>query len=137
MTDAHTNGATQGGSSAVAARDDENSRLDALLDRIHQLTVAQSPPKRPQADIPAASAAATEPHCEAAPARTPVGQGGEWFPLEPESLNAAGLTDGEVEALILKTLNGRAEATGRYLSEHLKVAFRIIDPLKLPGLRAA
>ena len=51
------------------------------------------------------------------------------MPIEPDTLAAAGLTDSEVEALILKTLNGRAEATGRYLSDHLKLAFRIIDPL--------
>ena len=51
------------------------------------------------------------------------------MPVEPDSLNAAGLTDGEVEALCLKTLNGRAEATGRYLSDHLKLPFRLIDPL--------
>src|SRR4029079_3235722 len=54
---------------------------------------------------------------------------GEWMPIEPETLPVAGLTDGEVEALILKTLNGRAEATGRALSDHLKLAFRVIDPL--------
>ena len=44
----------------------------------------------------------------------PIASGGEWMPIEPDTLGAAGLTDGEVEALILKTLNGRAEATGRY-----------------------
>src|SRR4029079_3166396 len=54
---------------------------------------------------------------------------GEWMPIEPETLPAAGLTDSEVEALVLKTLNGRAEATGRALSDHLKLAFRVIDPL--------
>ena len=51
------------------------------------------------------------------------------MPDEPDTLADAGLTDGEVEALILKTLNGRAEATGRYLSDHLKLPFRMIDPL--------
>ena len=51
------------------------------------------------------------------------------MPAEPDTLAAAGLTDGEVEALVLKALNSRAEATGRHLSDHLKLAFRMIDPL--------
>ena len=50
-------------------------------------------------------------------------------PRSRRALPAAGLNDGEVEALILKTLNGRSEATGRNLSDHLKLSFRLIDPL--------
>jgi hypothetical protein len=105
---------------AQAQRDaDDHSRLDALMDRIHQLTVAQAvPPKRPS-ELPP----------EPVPPAGIVAVGGEWMPIEPDTLPAAGLTDSEVEALILKTLNGRAEATGRSLSDHLKLAFRIIDPL--------
>ena len=105
-----------------AGQVDDNGRLDALMDRIHQLTSAQSP-----------APARTRPAVEAVPVSTsgPTkrDRGGEWMPIEPDTLAAGGLTDGEVEALVLKTLNGRAEATGRNLSDHLKLAFRIIDPL--------
>jgi hypothetical protein len=104
---------------APAEPPSDDSRLDALLDRIHQLTVAQiEPVKR----------AAVEPSAEQqAAGAAPSVEG--WVPIEPDSLVAAGVTDGEVEALILKALNGRAEATGRYLSEHLKLPYRLIDPL--------
>jgi DNA-binding PadR family transcriptional regulator len=120
MSDIRTNGSV--GSAAVAERDD-NGRLDALLDRIHQLTTAQTAPARPLAESsPAPARAAFE-------ARAAEQRKGEWMPEEPDTLADAGLTDGEVEALCLKTLNGRAEATGRYLSEHLQLPFRMIDPL--------
>src|SRR6478672_895308 len=98
MSTEKSNGSPTSGAQAQREADD-HSRLDALMDRIHQLTVAQSaPPKRPSellADpiVPAVGATA----------------GGEWMPIEPDTLAAAGLTEGEVEALILKTLNGRSE----------------------------
>src|SRR4029079_14011358 len=105
--------------SPESREEDDHSRLDALMDRIHQLTVAQATPVTPPSELLA------EPivPCGAEAA------GGEWMPIESETLPAAGLTDSEVEALILKSLNGGAEATGRSLSDHLKLAFRIIDPL--------
>jgi hypothetical protein len=93
------------------------------MERIHQLTVAQSGPSK---------RAHAEPGTEAEPeaARSPISPDGDaWMPIEPETLSAAGLSDGEVEALILKTLTNRAECSGRALSEHLKLPFRIIDPL--------
>jgi hypothetical protein len=117
MTDSRTNG--HGADTATR----EEVRLDALIDRIHELTVAQSRPAR---------------RLEAAPELPPEGVQASlptasyldaWMPIEPETLAGCGLTEGEAEALILKTLNSRAEATGRYLSEHLKLAFRIIDPV--------
>ena len=129
MSDSHANGAGPSGQHAV--RDDESGRLDALLDRIHQLTAAQSQqPKRPSEPPPGPPREAPR----EAPRSQPVAQNGGqhadgWVPIEPDSLTAAGLTDGEVEALILKILNGRAEATGRFLSDHLKLQFRLIDPL--------
>ena len=61
---------------AQAQRDaDDHSRLDALMDRIHLLTVAQAvPPKRP-------SEVLAEPI-----APTSIVAGGEWMPIEPETL---------------------------------------------------
>ena len=113
------------GNAAVASREPEdNSRLDALLDRIHQLTAAQSSPtKRGGLEPP------PDPSRGANGPPQPTGKPTDWIPIEPDTLVGAGLTDGEVESLILKTLNGRAEATGRYLSEHLKLPFRMTDPL--------
>jgi hypothetical protein len=104
-------------------REDDDSRLNALLSRIQELTAAQSPDERPAETLhdvqPAVGPPADNVDAEL------IG----WVPVEPESLADAGLTDTEVEALILKTLNGRAEATGRDLSEHIKLPFRILDGL--------
>ncbi len=98
-----------------------------LLDRIHQLTVAQiqaGTAARPSCLSRRAKQVAVR-HSRLQTAAVDV-----WVPDRAgHARRRAGLTDGEVEALILKTLNGRAEATGRYISEHLKLPFRIIDPL--------
>ncbi len=126
MTDHKPNGTAN----LEAARGDEQTRLDALMNRIHQLTVAQSQPVKHPTSARNAEAPSRDTINSRAQARQPVGeQSSEWMPIEPDMLAAAGLTDGEVEALVLKTLNARAEATGRYLSDHLKLPFRIIDPL--------
>jgi hypothetical protein len=112
------------GAPAPVAQRDDDSRLDALMERIHQLTAAQSQPaKRPVIET------AHEPQPSATPTTAGATLADGWAPIEPDTLVAAGLSEGEVEALVLKLLNGRAEATGRIISEHLKLPFRIIDPL--------
>lgn len=55
--------------------------------------------------------------------------GGSWFPVEPDSLVRAGLSESAVEGLILKCLNNRAEMTGRQLSERICLPFRLVEPL--------
>lgn len=125
---------------------DENARLDALLHRIQELTTAQSDTvsmtdtvcdtvpdvKVPASSSPQPSIAADERFIARDVNPTP-GSAAEflkdWYPVEPEDLNAAGITESEIEAILLKCLSARAEATGRYLSEHLCLPFRLIDPL--------
>lgn len=105
----------------TAARTDDGRRLDELLSRIQQITAA------PVAGMQSVATAAS-----AAPVETPMTRpafSAQWFPEEPDSFAEAGLTATEVENLLLKTLNARAEATGRYLAEHVRLPFRLIDPL--------
>jgi DNA-binding PadR family transcriptional regulator len=127
MTDKRDNGPVNDLASSMAAAEcDGDGRLDALLDRIHQITTTQSPtPKISSSDRDRALAR------EAIELRVAAGNNGasEWMPEEPDTLATAGLTDSEVEALVLKTLNGRAEATGHQISDQLKLPFRMIDPL--------
>ncbi len=54
---------------------------------------------------------------------------GDWYPTEPASLAEAKLSDTLVEEFILKALNARAEASGRDLSDQIKVPFRIVDSI--------
>ncbi|HVT28358.1 MAG TPA: AAA family ATPase [Lacipirellulaceae bacterium] len=123
MVGEKSNGSTGGFGQATSRDVDDYSRLDALMDRIHQLTA--SPPSRHQATAETVA----EPHLHPVLGTAPATHSDGWLPIEPDTLADAGLTEGEIEALILKTLNSRAEATGRYLADHAKLAFRIVDPI--------
>ncbi|MEN0110553.1 MAG: AAA family ATPase, partial [Planctomycetota bacterium] len=96
-------------------------KLDELLQRIQRLTDEGA-----AEGIVSAGAPTPKPAPTAAPP-DPVGDA--WYPPEPESFRAAGLTETEVENLVLKFLNARAEACGRDLAEHLRVPFRLLDPM--------
>lgn len=119
---------------------EDSARLEALLSRIQQLTAApvsepnsangaarQEPPTRP---TPAEQPPQPTPRpAVASQVQADEADRGAWFPHEPETLVEAGLTESEVEDLLLKFLIARSEATGRYLSEHIRLAFRLIDPI--------
>ncbi|MBN1395430.1 MAG: AAA family ATPase [Pirellulales bacterium] len=51
------------------------------------------------------------------------------MPIEPDSFRAAGLTDSEIEALILKFLLARGDATGREIADQIKLPFVLADEL--------
>jgi hypothetical protein len=97
-----TNNSTESPPAADAA-------LQAALDRIVQLTAqgeaAQSPHTEQQSDPKA------------------------FMPIEPDSFRAAGLTDSEVEALILKFLLARGDASGREVAGQVKLPFVLVDQL--------
>lgn len=134
----------------AAQEDSDSGRLDELLNRIQQLTAdpematrkngpIEQPVPPPTAAAPAqsprpiqqdsAAAQPSQPAAQPALARQAATVQEPWFPPEPDSLQAAGLTDSEVEDLILKFLIARSEATGRYLAEHISLPFRMLDPL--------
>ncbi len=50
-------------------------------------------------------------------------------PVEPASFRAAGLTDSEVEALVLKFLLARGDATGREVADQVKLPFAPVEEL--------
>ena len=51
------------------------------------------------------------------------------IPIEPPTIRDAGLTDSEVESLILKYLLSRGDCTGREVSDQIKLPFILLDPL--------
>jgi DNA-binding PadR family transcriptional regulator len=53
----------------------------------------------------------------------------EFVPLEPNSIAEAALTDSEVQALALKYLLSRGDATGRDIAEQVKLPFVLVDEL--------
>ncbi len=83
--------------------------------------------------LPGATAAFTMPSSERASDAQPE----TFVPLAPRSLREAGLTDSQVEALLLKFLLGRGSAAGREIAEHVALPFGLVEPLlhKFKGLR--
>ena len=115
------------GSEATAG--DDQKRLEALLNRIHELTtdedmsgISTKMPRQP-ATVPKQGAKPSAEKIEG------VKKSAAWYPEEPDSFQEAKLTESEVENLILKFLNAQAEASGRDLAEQIKVPFRLIEPL--------
>lgn len=92
-----------------------DAKLAGLLQRINGLTAGHSEPQ--PAD------AAGEPKIAS------VAGSGEFYPIEPPSFLAAGLTESEVEALILKYLLSRGDASGRGIAEQVMLPFVLIDEL--------
>ncbi|TWT90438.1 hypothetical protein Mal64_08270 [Pseudobythopirellula maris] len=124
-----------------------DGRLEALLDRIHQLTsnsemegISPAGPAAPPAGEPSPQPAPQQPPAATAQpeamkaaatqdADAVVGGGETWFPVEPNSFREAGVSESEVQALVLKYLGARAEASGRDLCDQVKMPFRLIDPM--------
>jgi hypothetical protein len=102
--------ATQPAHEPVDEANQEDATLDALLNRINTLadTGAVDMPESDQGDQPA--------------------QDG-FLPLEPRSFEEAGLSDSEVESLVLKFLLARGDGAGRLVAEQIKLPFGLVDEL--------
>ncbi len=92
----------------------EDGELDSLLARINTLAAR----KETQAEEPAAKPRGEKEHLK-----------NTFLPVEPESFRDAQLTDSEVEALILKYLLSRGDASGRNISDQVKLPFVLLDEL--------
>jgi len=92
--------------SIVVAPSDPDDVLAATIERINRMTGAAT-----------CSRATAEPSAAAV------------TPLEPASFQAAGLSDSEVEALVLKFLLARGDAAGRDIAEQIKLPFLLLDDL--------
>jgi hypothetical protein len=108
----HHAAATEGAlATEDAATTEADDKLDKVLDRIKSLA---SPENRSSGASEAASAGTAQ---------------REFVPLEPASFLDAQLTTSGVEALVLKLLLSRGDCTGRQVSDHTKLPFRLIDEL--------
>jgi len=97
----------------VNGQDGSDESIDAVLDRINRLAHTGD---SEAADLDG-------------PLENPDDADDRFVPLEPNSFGEAGLTDSEVEALALKFLLGRGEATGRQTSDQLKLPFLLVESL--------
>jgi len=113
------------GSTAPAG---EDPKLASLLQRIQQLTATPDAARTHEV-----VAAAIEPDEESQPALTTPIAGSritdDFVPREPQSVREAGLNESEVEALVLKYLLARGDATGRDVADQVRLPFVIIDAM--------
>ncbi len=86
-------------------------KLDAMLDHIRQLSGEEAPAEEP-AEHP-------EDGCIE----------NTFVPTEPASFQQADLTESEVEALALKFLLARGDATGRDIADQIALPFVLVDEL--------
>src|SRR5687768_4641519 len=123
----------------------QGNDLESILARIHQIadkgtdqagargatsagpSPAEPPPVRKSdpAGAAAARAVRTTPSFDF----TEEEADGQWRPMEPQSLKAAGLSEGQVEHLVLKCLNACGDLSGRDLSEQHAIPFRLLAPV--------
>jgi hypothetical protein len=96
--------------------DGRDEKLEGLLKRINDLTTAPTSPE--PASAKAAAKTAYEPE-----------DNNDFVPVEPRSFAEAGLTDSEVEALILKYMLNRGDAVGRDVADQVKLPFVLVDEL--------
>jgi len=103
----------------------EDSTLDHLLQRVNKLA-----PGAAAVCAGGLQAGSPRPAATAAvkPRHTPP-QDSEFMPLEPTSFREAGLTESEVEALILKYLFNRGDASGRQIADQIRLPFLLVDTL--------
>ena len=110
-------GATEPDHEVVEKGQGQDEKLNALLSRIQTLA-------KPDGGGPAPAGA------QAASSRDGAPVGGDGFlPGEPSSIRGAGLTESEVEALVLKFLLARGDASGRDIADQVKIPFVLVDEL--------
>ncbi|MCG8587558.1 MAG: AAA family ATPase, partial [Pirellulales bacterium] len=97
----------------------EDAQLEALVDRINDIT--SEPPVLEDAG---AGRLPVHPNSTELP-----GADNPFVPTEPTSLAEAETTQSEVEALILKYLLARGEATGRQITDQIKMPFLMVESL--------
>ena len=103
--------------------EEKDDKLDALLNRINGLSSSSD------AEATAGSQSQFDTDMKPNDDSQKEGDPNQFLPIEPESFLEAQLTDSEVETLILKYLLARGDATGRDVSDQVKLPFVLVDEL--------
>lgn len=93
----------------------KDAKLEALLGRIQRLAQGTSEPPVPAEPEP--------------PQPDDTADVNTFLPIEPESFRQAGLSDSDVEALVLKFLLARGDASGREIADQIKLPFVLVHGL--------
>ena len=108
-------------------------KLEGLLERINSISSRESTNDAPPSEPPSDQAARPEaPVAIGESPRPPTVENDTvdaFLPTEPTSFREAGLTDSEVEALVLKYLLARGDAAGRTIADQVSMPFLIVEEL--------
>jgi hypothetical protein len=92
-----------------------------------------APPSPNRASSPLTTPGETKPVNRTTSMPTPLGftasRDEPWRPDEPGDIATAGINESTLEAIIYRYLQNVGEAEGRRISDQLKVAFRLIEPV--------
>ncbi len=134
MSQSSTETPTANGSSG---NDDLRSQVAAILQEKEPTPSEDTARQQPSAamlksaneTIPQRSRSEWEPGSDAVPDmfRGKPLPGGECVPLAPRTLEEAGLSEAELEGLILKYLLSKARATGREIADQIKLPFGLLE----------
>jgi hypothetical protein len=95
-------------------RSSAEARLDGLLNRIHHIASGGSGNPEDEMDEEVLIGRSAS---------------GDYYPPEPTSYREAGLTESQVEELILKSLLARGDVEGRQIADQIKLPFGMLEEL--------
>ena len=133
---------------------ESGSDLESLLNRINKLAngeqVEEPAPTQASPDVAPAqqpvgpehrpSVVSTDAsvvsalHATSKVRRDPAIEDEAWMPTEPQSLEDAAVSEGQLEHLVLKYIGACGDTSGRDLADHLSLPFRLVEPV-LAGLK--
>ncbi|MEZ6118011.1 MAG: AAA family ATPase [Pirellulaceae bacterium] len=104
-------------------------RLEGLLDRINRIASGDASEDEPLDAVASHDDSSDDAEALGTPSVGAEGHtsSGEFVPPEPKSYREAGLSDTQVEELMLKYLLARGDAQGRQIADQLRLPFSLID----------
>lgn len=102
---------------------DTDRTLDGMLERL-KLLASEDPSLDADDSHNVFETASIDP-----PEKEPEHLANHFVPTEPTSFDAAGLTDSDVEGLLIKYLHARGNVTGRSMAEQVRLPFVLVDEL--------
>jgi len=120
----------------------ENAELESMLERINRLAhgeqvgPAVSQPTDIHPSLTQLAAPEVHPAFQAKQPQQAVPNDQPWQPREPTSLENAGVTEGQLEHLVLRCLASTGDLSGHQLADQHAMPFRMIEPV-FAGLKQA
>ena len=118
----------------TASTSSSSNSLEEALERINRLASQSQNTNSPlrqisgQAAAPASPAKPAEPGAPSVYFKATKNRNEPIIPIEPSSLDEAGISGQLVEEIVMRYLLNRGEASGRDIAEQIKLPFRFVEP---------